>query len=76
MEERINNILKRVFDLPDAEVAKDLRRTDVAKWDSLTHMDLVTSLEREFNVNLDIDDIITIDSFGKVRSILKAKGVL
>jgi len=75
MEDRINSVLKRVFDLTDAELAKDLSRADIAKWDSLTHMDLVVSLEREFNVNFDIDDIISLDGIERIRVILKGKGV-
>lgn len=75
MEDRINNVLKRVFDLTDAELAKDLSRSEIAKWDSLTHMDLVVSLEREFNVIFDIDEIIALDGLGRVRSVLKQKGV-
>lgn len=75
MEDRINRVLKRVFDLTDADLAKDLTRTDIAKWDSLTHMDLVVSLEQEFQMNFTIDEIIAIDGIAKVRSILREKGV-
>jgi len=76
MEDRINNVLKRVFDLTDAELAQNLSRADIAKWDSLTHMDLVVSLEREFNVIFNIDDIIALDGIESVRAVLKKKGVL
>ncbi|MDD1708182.1 MAG: acyl carrier protein [Methanoregulaceae archaeon] len=75
MEDRINMVLKRVFDLTDAELARDLSRADIAKWDSLTHMDLVVSLEQEFGLNFTIDEIIALDGIGRVRSILKEKGV-
>lgn len=76
MEDRINNVLKRVLDLTDAELAEDLSRSEVATWDSLTHMDLVVSLEREFNVTFDLDEIIALlDGIGSVRKILKQKGV-
>ena len=76
MEDRINNVLKRVLDLTDAVVAEDLSRSEVASWDSLTHMDLVLSLEREFNVTFDLDEIIALlDGIGSVRKILKQKGV-
>jgi len=76
MEDRINKVLKLIFDLTDAELAKDLSRSEIAKWDSLTHMDLVLSLEREFNVTFDIDEIIALlDGIGSVRLVLKQKGV-
>ncbi len=76
MEDRLNKVLKRVFDLTDAEISKDLSRSEIAKWDSLTHMDLVASLEHEFNVNFSVDEIIALlDGLESVRSVLKQKGV-
>jgi acyl carrier protein len=75
MEDRINAVMKRVFDLTDAELAQKMSRETIAKWDSLTHMDLVVSLEREFNVNLDIDDIIAITNIESIRLVLNSKGV-
>lgn len=76
MEDRINNVLKRVLNLTDAELAEDLSRSEVPNWDSLTHMDLVVSLEREFNVTFNLDEIIALlDGIGSVRSVLKQKGV-
>jgi acyl carrier protein len=74
MENRINAVLKRVFDLTEKEVMQDLKRGQIAKWDSLTHMDLVVSLEREFNIIFDLDDIIAFDSLESIKAVVRQKG--
>jgi acyl carrier protein len=73
MHDRLRSVLQNVFDLSDAEVGKDLARDEVPRWDSLTHMDLVTSLEKEFSVRLTIDDIIQMTSLAAIRAVMEAK---
>lgn len=75
-EERIIKVLTNVFDITEEHYTENFNRSKVAKWDSLRHMDLVVSLEREFNVLLTIDDIIALDGIDSIKSILKSKGVL
>lgn len=74
MNDRINAVLMKIFDISRQDVVRDLTRDDVAKWDSLTHMDLVVSLESEFNVYFEVDDIIAMTSLQAIRDILKEKG--
>lgn len=75
MNEKINTVLMQVFDISQEDVIQDLTRDEVSKWDSLTHMDLVVSLETEFNIYLETDDIIAMSSLHAIRDILKKKRV-
>ena len=75
MSEKLTAILMQVFDIEEDEAAQDLTREDVSKWDSLTHMDLVLTLENEFDIRLEVDDIIAMQSLDKIRQILKKFGV-
>ena len=73
MHARINSLLKSVFDVSDREVAQDLTKDDVLKWDSLTHMDLIASIEKEFGIQLTFDDILAMNSFHKIRLVVTEK---
>ena len=75
MDEKITSILQKTFNIDELEAQKDLHRDDVYKWDSLTHMDLITTIEREFNISLTLDDIIEMSSFSKIRGIIKSNTV-
>lgn len=48
----------------------DLKYQDVAEWDSVGHMGLMTSLEEAFNIEMEIDDIIDFSSYEKGKEIM------
>jgi len=43
----------------------------IPEWDSVGHMQLMTSLEDAFSIELDVDDIIDFSSFKKGIEILE-----
>lgn len=56
--------------LVDESVLPDLKYQDIAAWDSVGHMALITALEETFNIEMDIDDVIEFSSFEYGRTIL------
>lgn len=75
MNERLISVLADVFNLRTSEIAPELTQQDVGSWDSLKQMDLVMSLEREFGIELEIPDIIRMDSVANIIDVLTGKGV-
>lgn len=47
----------------------------IPEWDSVGHMGLVSALEEAFDIMLETDDIIELNSFNKGIEILKKYGV-
>ena len=47
--------------------------TDLEKWDSMTHVTLIASIEKEFGVTFDIMEIIGISSIGDFVDLVHAK---
>ncbi|MBA3536050.1 MAG: acyl carrier protein [Tatlockia sp.] len=75
MNNRLVSVLSEVFGLRADDIVVELTKANVGSWDSLKQMDLVVSLEREFNVVLEIPDIIKMDSVGQIIDVLASKGV-
>ena len=75
MKERLVTILSSVFGLRKEQIVPDLTKDMVSKWDSLTQMDLVTSLEHEFSITLEIADIRKMSSVKDIIEVLQAKGI-
>lgn len=50
-----------------------LKYQDVETWDSVGHMTLVSALEDAFDIMMEMDDIITLNSYEKGKEILKEK---
>ena len=75
MNERLVVVLSDVFGLDKDQIVPELTKDMVSKWDSLTQMDLVVSIEREFSITLDISDILKMGSVAGILEVLKSKGV-
>lgn len=69
--EKINNILVKTFKIGHEESKKNLSMADVATWDSLTHMDLIVTIEDELKIVLSGDDIAEMITFDFIRSTVK-----
>lgn len=70
------DIFVETFEIKQEE-ASGLKYQDIQAWDSVGHMNLVSSLEHEFDIMMDTEDIIDFNSFEKGKEILSAKyGVL
>jgi acyl carrier protein len=48
---------------------------DVARWDSLNHVALVSMIERTFGIGLSMDEMIEIQSVGDIQRLLARHGV-
>lgn len=56
--------------LVEESVLPNLKYQDIAAWDSVGHMALMTAMEETFGIEMDIDDIIEFSSFEFGRTIL------
>ncbi|RUR08742.1 acyl carrier protein [Legionella sp. km772] len=75
MNQRLVSVLANVFNLRSDQIIIDLRKENVGSWDSLKQMDLVVSLEKEFSINLEISDIVKMDSVRNIMTVLADKGI-
>jgi len=55
----------------DEEKLADLKYQDIPEWDSVGHMALMAALEENFQIELDIDDIIEFSSYEYGKEILQ-----
>lgn len=75
MNRKIIELLAEVFGLRESEIHPELTKKDVGSWDSLKQMDLVMSLEREFDIIIEIVDIQRMVSVAEILAVLQEKGV-
>ena len=72
-EDKIKEIFVKIF--PEIVDDFDLNRdqSDYENWDSFTHVNLVSEIEDQFNVELETDEIISISSATSVLELIKKK---
>ena len=76
MDEKLSNILMRIFDLKTQEIEPSLNQVSIANWDSLTHMDLISTIEKEYCVTLSMEDIMEMTSILGILNVLKKTQVV
>lgn len=57
MEEKIKEIMSAVFQCPASQIIDTTSAEDLENWDSLTHMNLISALEEEFQIEFTDDEI-------------------
>ena len=67
--EKYNNAFMETFEITEEELT-GLKYQDIEAWDSVGHMSLVSALEDAFDIMMDTDDIIDLNSYEKGREIL------
>ena len=73
MEKNVETILSRVFGLKEDEIHDNVTMDKIERWDSLTHMDLITSLETELNIQFDMDEIMAMIDVKTIKETVKKK---
>lgn len=61
---RVVNVASAIFNLPPNEITGGLAYNSHERWDSIAQMNLILSLEEEFNIQFlddEIEDMLTID---------------
>lgn len=68
--EKLYAVVATALQIAQERVTDDLAYNTVPEWDSVAHMALVAEIEGAFDVMLDTDDIIGMESVCKAREIL------
>jgi acyl carrier protein len=68
--EKYRKAFEENFGINEAEKIDILEYNSIPEWDSVGHMGLMASLEDEFEIMMDMDDIVDFSSFRKGLEIL------
>jgi acyl carrier protein len=68
-------IFMEVFEISLSDLTDDLEYQSISSWDSVGHMSLIAELEDEFDVMLEMDDIVDFGSYKTGIETMKKYGV-
>ena len=71
--EKYKNVFIDSLSLKSDNFSEEIKYNDVAEWDSIGHMTLMSELEEEFKITLETDDIIDFSSYKKGIELLNSK---
>lgn len=70
VDERLKRVLAEVFEITEEEVTGDSSPENVALWDSLHHLKMVTELEAVFEVRFAMREIRSMTTVSRIREVL------
>jgi len=73
---RLEEIIAKVFEIDISKIKKEMTPADIETWDSLSQLNLISAIEKEFQIKLEIDEIFTVMKIGDIYDLLSKKGVL
>ncbi|MBR5361428.1 MAG: acyl carrier protein [Lachnospiraceae bacterium] len=71
--EKVNEIFRDVFDDDTLIITDSTNSDDIEDWDSLEHISLIISMEKEFNLKFDIKEVNKLENVGQMVDMIREK---
>ena len=71
IEEIVFEVLVQVFPSLNSKIDYEWGPNNISEWDSMNHLRLIMELNQKFNIEIQFDDVLYIDSVGNIFTILK-----
>lgn len=71
MEQKLKTVVANILGITIEEVVDQLGPDNNGSWDSLNHMNIITAVEKEFDVAMSMSDIQSIDNFAALKLIVE-----
>lgn len=70
---RVQRAFHVAFDVDPQSISLETQPDDVPGWDSMGHVTLASSLEREFETSFDVDDLMAMENVREIVRIVTSK---
>lgn len=73
IEDKLNKIFRTVFKDEKIVISESMTANDVEKWDSLTHLVLISTTEDEFGIKFKLKELVAMKNVGDFLRSIDAK---
>jgi acyl carrier protein len=71
----VTTIIREVLEVPDLIVGPETSATDVDEWDSMTHIQLISEIEKQFKVRFALGELQALKNVGDMISLIQKKSI-
>ena len=71
--EKVTRIFRDVFDDDTLVIEDSTTSSDIEDWDSLEHIALIVSMEKEFDLKFDIKEVNKLENVGEMVDLIISK---
>ena len=69
----VTEIFRDVFDDEELVITDSTNSDDIEDWDSLEHITLIVSMEKQFNMKFDIKEVNKLENVGQMVDMIVSK---
>jgi acyl carrier protein len=73
IQEKVTHIFRTVFNEPTLEINPTTTANDVDAWDSLSHLNMISAVEKAFEVKFKLKDLVKLKNVGDLLNTIEAK---
>ena len=73
LKERLQTLMRDVFDNDEVIIDRALTADDVEGWDSLAHIHLIVAVERVFSIRVSASEVHSLRTAGDLIDLVQAK---
>lgn len=70
---KLNKIISEHLKISEDQIKDEISYEEESNWDSVTHLKMIADIEEELNINFDIDEIISLETVGKIKDLVIRK---
>jgi len=70
---KIQEAFHKAFGVETQMVSLETTPSEVPAWDSVGHLELASTLEQSFGINLDVDDLMEMENVREIVRVIKSK---
>ena len=71
--DKLRSIIVTILKHENFEMKNELSAADVAGWDSLTHMVIITEIEKSFGVKFKLKELNKLNNLGSLIELIQSK---
>ena len=72
-KEKLYKIFEKVFDNKNIIFEPHMTANDVEGWDSMSHLNLITTVEKEFGIKISGSEVMRLKNIGDLLNLVNAK---
>jgi acyl carrier protein len=73
MENKVKNLIAKIFNMDESQLINESSPNTIENWDSLKQMEIIVSIEEEFNIEFDDDEVLEIKDIDSILKIVERK---
>ena len=75
LEKSVFEILSEIFPSLNGQINYEWGPNEIAEWDSMNHLNLIINLNEKFNIEIEFEDVLSIEKIGDIFFVLNKKGI-